>query len=169
MSMLRERSAPEPSRDFRVATPQTLRRYSRSLTRTIPPPITVAEGERDGARNGEGYERLLVPPGLRERVLRVRGAADGEGGGAELAYAVLNPSWLTCYPAHTHRGDVAFEPDAAAADRTTMRWRVCVRPMRGGEPVVRGLTSLIVPAFARALSRRLDPGAEPEVSYSWES
>ena len=88
---------------------------------------------------------------------------------------MLNPSWRTCYPAHTHRGDVAFEPgaggdgDAAAADWTTMRWRVSVRPMRGGAPAVRALTSVIVPAFARALARRLDPGAEPDVTYSWES
>ena len=52
---------------------------------------------------------------------------------------------------------------------TTMRWRVSVRPMRGGAPAVRALTSVIVPAFARALARRLDPGAEPDVTYSWES
>ena len=121
--------------------------------------------------SGVGYERLVVPPGLRERVKRVERSAER----ALIEYYVVNPSWLTCYPAHTHRGDVAFEPgaggdgDAAAADWTTMRWRVSVRPMRGGAPAVRALTSVIVPAFARALARRLDPGAEPDVTYSWES
>ena len=44
---------------------------------------------------------------------------------------------------------------------------VAVRPRRGGVPLVRGLTSLIVPAFARNLAGRLGDAEAAGVSYQW--
>jgi hypothetical protein len=126
----------------------------------MPPPVVLDEGAADGTR--VGYERLILPPGLRERVLEVeRGEAH-----ARVSYTVVNPSWLTCYPAHTHRGDVEFSAadgnddnddygEGAGSGQSKMRWTIDVRPQRGGELVVRQLTNLIVPAFSRNLLRRL--------------
>ena len=92
-----------------------------------------------------GYTRLVLPPGLRERLTFVERSESA----ARIGYTVLNPSWLTCYPAHTHRGEVALE---TCEGGTAMTWRVHVRPLRLGRWAVELLTVLIVPAFARNLT-----------------
>ena len=56
----------------------------------MPPPIVLDEGE---GSTRVGYERLIFPPGLRERVLELESGEDQ----ARAAYTVVNPSWLTCY------------------------------------------------------------------------
>jgi hypothetical protein len=124
----------------------------------MPPPIVVSQGDA----SKEGWERLVVPPGLRERVVRVVRGDEG----AAVEYTVVNPGWATCYPAHTHAGAVAFAPSADGR-ATEMTWTVAVRPRRGGAPLVRGLTSLIVPAFARNLAGRLGDAEAAGVSYQW--
>jgi len=130
----------------------------------LPPPIVLNEGD---AATREGWERLIVPPGLRERVLRVERTADA----ARVEYTVVNPSWLTCYPAHSHHGAVAFAASGGgngdAAPTTTLTWTVAVRPCRGGAPLVRLLTSTIVPAFTRNLAARLGDAEDAAVSFSW--
>jgi len=133
--------------------------YDGDLGVPMPPPIVLSEG--DGMR--VGYTRLIVPPGLRERVTRV----ERSEGSALIEYTVLNPSWLTCYPVHTHRGEVKFE--ASEDGVTTMTWRVCVRPQRFGRWAVELLTTLIVPAFARNLAARLgdDGGGGSDVRWEW--
>ena len=80
---------------------------------------------------------------------------------ARVDYSVVNPSWMTCYPAHTHRGVVEFSrcENKGGGGDTEMTWRVHVRPMRGGAAVVKALTSVIVPAFSRTLVARRGVGA----------
>ena len=133
----------------------------------LPPPIVLNEGD---AATREGWERLVLPPGLRERVLRVERTADA----ARVEYIVVNPSWWTCYPAHSHHGAVAFAPGGGGGSSgsgsdatTTLTWTVAVRPCRGGAPLVRLLTSTIVPAFTRNLAARLGDAEAAEVSFSW--
>ena len=125
----------------------------------MPPHVVVSRGDESRA----GYERLILPPGLRERVTRVERTA--------LEYTVLNPAWRTCYPAHTHRGEVAFAlcEDAGGGACTRMVWRVCVRPQRYGRWAVELLTTLIVPAFARNLAARRasDEGREVDAGVEW--
>ena len=127
----------------------------------MPPPIVLDEGNADRA----GYERLILPPGLRERVTSV----ERSEAFAKCDYEVVNPSWLTCYPAHTHRGEVSFQAAADADGRPTSRmtWRVCVRPQRLGGWAVRLLTDLIVPAFARNLAAGLGDAADADVTSEW--
>ena len=120
----------------------------------LPPPIVLNEA----GNNYAGYERLVLPPGLRERVLAVD--KDSCADRASVAYTVINPSWLTCYPAFTHRGDVVFTAldgdGGGSSSSSLMHWTVAVRPMRFGTPIVRSLTNLIVPAFAKNLQGRLN-------------
>ena len=127
----------------------------------LPPPIVLNEGDK---ATREGWERLVLPPGLRERILRVERTADA----ALVEYTVVNPSWITCYPAHSHLGTVAFTPGGGDGGTTTMRWTVAARPCRGGAPLVRLLTSTIVPAFARNLAGRLGDAEAAEVTFSWD-
>jgi len=130
------------------------------------PPIVLNEG----ADSGSGYERLILPPGLRERLLEV-----DDGGGAatttSLSYSVMNPSWLTCYPAHSHRGDVTFRSVDAEHKASALRWVIAVRPMRGGAALVRALTELIVPAFTTNLAARVAEGSGADdvasVTFGW--
>lgn len=128
----------------------------------MPPPIVLAPGDE---ATRVGYERLILPPGLRERVIDIQRGDDGAP--ARCEYTVVNPSWLTCYPVHTHRGEVVLSPAEGGGGGVLMTWRVFVRPLRGGAPVVRALTSLIVPAFARTLASRLDADADADVRSSW--
>lgn len=148
----------------------------------MPPPIVLDEGE--GATR-VGYERLILPPGLRERVLGIERGGEADGGevnGGErcsVAYTVVNPSWLTCYPAHTHRGDVEFSAIDKSSGRSKMRWTVAVRPQLGGAFVVRQLTSFIIPAFSRNMARRIGLSQQQEtteaeqmqteVTFGWDS
>jgi hypothetical protein len=143
----------------------------------LPPPIVLNEG----GKNCAGYERLVLPPGLRERVLGVE--KDSRGDRASVAYTVVNPSWLTCYPAFTHRGDVVFTAldgdGGGSSSSSLMHWTVAVRPMRFGTPIVRSLTNLIVPAFAKNLQGRLNEQrtasegarrvAEVGVEFMWDA
>ena len=100
-------------------------------------------------------------------MLRVERTADA----AQIEYTVVNPSWRTCYPAHSHHGAVAFAAGGGGngdAPTTALTWTVAVRPCRGGAPLVRLLTSTIVPAFTRTLAARLGGDAEAaEVRSSW--
>lgn len=111
----------------------------------LPPPVLMNEGT-----DGAGCERLILPPALRERVLSVDTASEE----ASCSYAVLNPSWRTLYPVHTHRGEVSFT-GSADGEQATMIWSVAVRPMRGGMAIVRFMTQTIVPAFARSVAERV--------------
>lgn len=129
------------------------------------PPVMLDEGDSGGV----GYERLILPPGLKERVLEVERGGDGSDGeecSARLAYTVANPAWRVTFPVHSHRGDVSFTSSADGGSR--MRWTVSVRPMRRGAPLVRLLTETIVPAFARNLAARLEGAPEnEEVTFAW--
>ena len=135
----------------------------------LPPPIVTSRGD---AATGRNLERLIAPPFLRERVTCVeRGELT-----ARISYSVINPSWLTCYPVHHHHGEVLFTAaadDSSSTDKlvtSKLRWTVAVAPLRFGEPLVRGLTCLIVPAFTRSLAGRLDPrAADPaaEIRCAW--
>ena len=130
------------------------------------PPVVLNEG----ADSGSGYERLILPPGLRERLLEVD---DGEGAASttSLSYSVMNPSWLTCYPVHSHRGDVNFRSVDAEHKASALRWVIAVRPMRGGAALVRALTELIVPAFTSNLASRVAEGSGADnvasVTFRW--
>ena len=68
-------------------------------------------------------------------------------------------------------GAVAFAASGGgngdAAPTTTLTWTVAVRPCRGGAPLVRLLTSTIVPAFTRNLAARLGDAEDAAVSFSW--
>ena len=127
----------------------------------MPPPIVTAQGDA----SWQGYERLVLPPGLRERVTCVE-RGDGPDAAARCEYQVVNPGWLRCYPVHSHLGAVDFAPSADGAS-TTMSWTVSVRPQRLARPVVRALTNAIVPAFARNLAGRLGDADGAAVKYSW--
>ena len=88
---------------------------------------------------------------------------------AACEYRLVNPSWLTCYPAHTHRGEIAFVSALDADGRATslMTWRVCVRPQRLGGWAVKRLTSLLVSAFTRNLASRLGDSSDADVTSEW--
>jgi len=119
----------------------------------LPPPLHL-----ERRADGRVIERMVLPPGLREKVVSMQEApeenAAGAGGGdtrsgaACLDYRVLNPGWLT-YPVHAHRGTVRFRRDAEA-DALEMRWIVAVRPYRGCGPLVKAFTSLIIGALTDA-------------------
>ena len=118
-------------------------------------------------------ERLLIrvprqPAGALDHRLRRRHLF------LELAAPSLEQQSVPLYAGEEGRGSSKRVPGQPGAEQERSLCSGAGRrghapELRGGEAVVRGLTSLIVPAFARALSRRLDPGAEPDVSYSWES
>ena len=109
---------------------------------------------------GVGFERLILPPGLRERILAIEMSDKKEDQQwARVAYGVMNPSWLTCYPAYSHRGEVMFselqEGHRDGTGSSEMRWAIEVQPRVNGERAVKFLTNLIVPAFAKNLAQRL--------------
>ncbi len=109
---------------------------------------------------GVGFERLILPPGLRERILAIDMSEKKEDQQwARVAYGVMNPSWLTCYPAFSHRGEVMFselqEGHRGGTGSSEMRWAIEVQPRVNGERAVKFVTNLIVPAFANNLAQRL--------------
>ena len=130
----------------------------------IPPPIVLDQGDPE---TGEGFERLLIPIGLRERCLTKLLTDDGRNG--EVTYQVVNPSWITCFPAHSHMGSVRFTAtDEGGLPMCRMRWTVSVKPRRlGGALAVRGLISAVVPMFTRRLVSRLSQTLDPEIQASW--
>ena len=117
----------------------------------LPPPIGLDRGDAAG----DGRTRLIVPPGLRERVLSVDASRD------EITYTVDNPGLLT-YPVHTHEGRVRFRNDAGGA---AMEWVVAVRPLRGCRPLVCAATESIVTTLARNLRSHLAaPGSRVPIA-----
>ena len=95
----------------------------------MPPPVVLDEGAADGTR--VGYERLILPPGLRERVLEVeRGEAR-----ARVSYTVVNPSWLMCYPAIRTAATLSSPPPMATTTTTIMERGRAVGRARCGGPL----------------------------------
>ena len=110
----------ETSRTLRGVRPRAAAALWRSETwrrgrygLPLPPPIDLGEGER-----------LVVPPGLREKLLDYDGetaAKSNTPDGDEISYAVANPGWWSLYPVTRHRGTVRFDE---ADDATRMTWTV---------------------------------------------
>ena len=112
--------------------------------------------------------RIIAPPFLKESVLTAD-SSDSESSVVE--YQVDNPGLWTCYPVHTHRGQVRFErahddssTAAAPADNTMMVWEVCVRPYNGLGGYVRAFTSAVVTTLARNLKSHVRDGPGAVVS-----
>lgn len=112
-----------------------------------PAPSIVSEGERE---NGVGCARLIVPPGLLERIVSVEG---GSGGACVVHYAVENPGFLSLYPVCLHAGSVAFQ--AAGPGQTALQWTVRYRPLAGCGGFVEWLTRLVVGTLVGKLQERL--------------
>ena len=151
----------------------------------LPPPILRTP-------KGAGCERLLIPPGLRERVESLEGGREGEegeeeeeedGGGAagaagaaqeaSVSYRVVNPGPFT-YQASAHRGRVRFSRrtssgrDGGGGEHQPLeiRWLVAVRPLPRCAWLVKPFTQLIVGALARNLAAQIESTAEMEGANS---
>mmetsp|Transcript_18001 Transcript_18001/g.27213 ORF Transcript_18001/g.27213 Transcript_18001/m.27213 type:complete len:414 (-) Transcript_18001:12-1253(-) len=90
------------------------------------------------ALDSKGYDRLLIPPFLREQILSVQEDS--------LVYTVRNPSFFVGYPVHSHLGRIHFVDDDPNNDDSTVTviWEVSVRPYYNCEAYVKAFTRGIV-------------------------
>lgn len=86
--------------------------------------------------DSNGYDRLLIPPFLREKVLSI--------GDDSIVYSVRNPSFFTFYPVHSHIGRVRFVQDEDDDGSVFMVWEVAIRPYYNCESYVKSFTRGIV-------------------------
>ncbi|KAJ1619635.1 hypothetical protein T492DRAFT_1084190 [Pavlovales sp. CCMP2436] len=111
--------------------------------------------------------RLVLPPGLQERVL------DLDERALVVRYTVLNPGWLVVFPVSEHFGAVTFEPagdDLLDPEACVMNWRVRLRPLRFGRVLSKFVTETVVVALAEGLAHELimkaSAGSESESDSS---
>mmetsp|Transcript_20793 Transcript_20793/g.30737 ORF Transcript_20793/g.30737 Transcript_20793/m.30737 type:complete len:423 (+) Transcript_20793:49-1317(+) len=93
----------------------------------------------------DGYDRVVIPPFLRERVLQRMTTGDS----SDILYTVVNPSLISVY---THLGRVTFQQGynpTGTGDNVEMVWQVNLRPMRGCESFVKIFTRTVIAVLTR--------------------
>lgn len=111
----------------------------------MPRPQVLAEGD---VATGQGFTRLLRPPGLVERICRV-----SRGIPATIEYSVDNPGLLTLYPVAAHAGTMEFRE--VGLGRATLVWTVKCLPLPGCAGYVEAFTRLIVGSLAKNLAEHV--------------
>jgi len=123
----------------------------------VPKPIVRCSGD---VVTGEGFERLILPVGLRERIDTSSRPVDDRSAGY-MNYKVVNPSILTFYPVNYHRGEIAFLPSSLSESKreasvTEIVWIVKVIPMTCWKSFVTFLTKFVIETYMKNLSRYLE-------------
>ena len=115
------------------------------------------------ALSKDGYDRVVIPPFLRERVMR----RTTTGGSTDIMYTVVNPSLVT-YPVYSHLGLVTFQQGSnptGNGNTIEMVWEVNVRPIRGCEPFVKAFSETVIAVLARNFKVHIeDKGIDTMVS-----
>ena len=123
----------------------------------VPKPIVRCSGD---VVTGEGFERLILPVGLRERIVTSSRPVDDRSVGY-MNYKVVNPSILTFYPVNYHRGEITFVPSSLSESKrktsaTEIVWVVKVIPMTCWKSFVTFLTKFVIETYLKNLSRYLE-------------
>lgn len=99
------------------------------------------------ALSKDGYDRVIIPPFLKERVIQ----KNTRGDSSDILYTVINPSLVT-YPVYSHLGRVKFQQGSnptESGNTIEMIWEVNVRPMRGYDSLIKMFTEAVVAVLAR--------------------
>ncbi len=93
----------------------------------------------------DGYDRLLIPPFLKERIIEIKEGPEQ----TEVYYTVVNPSLFTFFPVYTHLGRVTFQKRSSNNKEkdagVELIWQASVRPQKG-------LTNFVVPFLETIIS-----------------
>ena len=98
----------------------------------LPPALPLDE---------RGFQRLLIPPFLKERIISRANKSDSEMG--EIYYTVDNPGLIFL---HNHLGRITFSSVEGEAndDKMEMLWEVAVTPKRGFEKFTKVFVETVV-------------------------
>jgi hypothetical protein len=88
----------------------------------------------------KGFQRLLIPPFLKERIISRTNKSDSEM--EEIYYTVDNPGLIFL---NNHLGHITFSSlEGEANGKVEMLWKVAVTPKRGFEKFAKGFAEIVL-------------------------